>query len=141
MRLRRRSTAERGQGLVEFALSITIFLLLLMGTVDLARVVYAYNGVSEAAREISRATSVHPGSTLGTSTETAAALATQQRIIPDLSVVSYACVDLAGVAVTSTCQPGDWVRVTVRSTLRPITPVLSALGGVAITAASSAQIE
>ena len=108
---------------------------------DLARIVYAYNGTSEAAREITRATSVHPGSTLGSSAETAAVVATQQGLVPGLSVLSYACIDLGGATVTGTCQPGNWVRVTVRSRITPVTPALSSLGTIDITTVSSAQIE
>ena len=52
---------ERGQGLVEFSLAVTVFLALIMGVVDLGRVVYQYNGGAEAARELARVTSVHPG--------------------------------------------------------------------------------
>ena len=57
----RRRRDPRGQGLVEFAFAIIIFLTVFVGTVDMARGVFTFNGVSEAAREISRETSVHPG--------------------------------------------------------------------------------
>src|SRR5206468_9646026 len=63
-----------GQGLVEFALGITVFLTILIGLVDLARAAFLFNGVSDAARELARVTSVHPGTTtLGASGETSAA--------------------------------------------------------------------
>ncbi len=68
-------------------------------------------------------------------------MATQQGLVPGLTVLSYACVDIAGTAVTGTCQPGDWVRVTVRSRIYPVTPALSFLGQIDLTATSSAQIE
>jgi Flp pilus assembly protein TadG len=45
---------RRGQGLVEFALVLTIFLMLVMGVVDLGRGVFTYNMLSEAAREGAR---------------------------------------------------------------------------------------
>jgi len=41
----------RGQTLVEFALILPIFLLLLVGIFDLGRAIYAYNTVNNAARE------------------------------------------------------------------------------------------
>lgn len=60
MRLARRSrgTARRGrslgQGLVEFALVIPIFLLILFGLIDGARLVYLNSVLSQAAREGAR---------------------------------------------------------------------------------------
>jgi TadE-like protein len=133
---------SRGQGLVEFALGITIFLTILIGLVDLARAAFLFNGVSEAAREIARVTSVHPGSpSLGSSTETTDAVDAERALVPGLSVDSYSCIDLAGLAVTGTCQPGDWVKVSVRTSFQPILPVLSAFGPITFTTASSAKIQ
>ena len=51
---------HRGQALVEFALVIIVFLVILMGIVDFGMAIYKFNGVSQAAREIARVTSVHP---------------------------------------------------------------------------------
>lgn len=48
----------RGQALVEFALVVPFFLLLLFGIIDLGRLVYAANAVSNGAREAARAGSV-----------------------------------------------------------------------------------
>ena len=52
--LRRPRRAHRGQALVEFALAIPIFVLLLMGIFDLGRAVYAYSTLNNAAREAGR---------------------------------------------------------------------------------------
>src|SRR4029079_15012134 len=93
----------RGQGLVEFALGITVFLTILIGLVDLARAAFLFNGVSDAAREIARVTSVHPGSTLGKSSERTAAISHERALVPGLSVTGYACIDIAGAAVTDAC--------------------------------------
>ena len=54
--------AERGQALLEFALVIPIFLTLLIGMVDIGRIVWANNTVSNAAREAARFAVVHGGS-------------------------------------------------------------------------------
>ena len=71
---------QRGQALVEFSLTIIIFLVLMMGVVDFGRAIYQYNGVSQAAREIARTTAVHPGSDFttdaGRSAETKETIAT-----------------------------------------------------------------
>lgn len=44
----------RGQGMVEFALILPVFVLLLVGLFDVGRAVYAYNTVNNAAREAGR---------------------------------------------------------------------------------------
>jgi Flp pilus assembly protein TadG len=51
-RFRRQRT--RGQALVEFALVLPIFILILVGIFDLGRAVYAFNTVNNAAREAVR---------------------------------------------------------------------------------------
>jgi Flp pilus assembly protein TadG len=45
---------SRGQSLIEFALMLPIFILLMMGIFDLGRAVYAYSTISNAAREAVR---------------------------------------------------------------------------------------
>ena len=58
---RRNSRTRRGfpgQALVEFALVLPIFILLLMVLVDFGRVVYAQNAINQGAREGARAGSV-----------------------------------------------------------------------------------
>jgi Flp pilus assembly protein TadG len=50
--------SERGQVLVEFALSILIFLVLVFGVLDFGRALYAYHAVSYAARAGTRYASV-----------------------------------------------------------------------------------
>ena len=143
MNARRRTPGDRqrGQALVEFSLTFLVFVTLLMGLVDLARGVYAFNGVAQAAREIARATSVHPGTaSLGDSPQTAAALATQQGLVPGLGTPTFACVDIDGSAITASCVPGDWVKVTIAATYRPITPVVGFLGTVTLQSSSSVEI-
>src|SRR4051794_32419899 len=132
---------EAGQSIVEFALGVTIFLMLLMAVVDGGRAIYQLNGVSEAAREIARTTSVHPGGTLGSSTETAATVGVQGRLVPALTVLAYSCIDIAGTTVSGSCQPGDWVRVSGRSRFTPVMPVLSMFGSLDLVSSSSARIE
>lgn len=50
----RSKSSDSGQSLVEFALILPIFLLLLFGIIDLGRGVYAYNTIQNAAREGTR---------------------------------------------------------------------------------------
>ena len=46
--------SRRGQSLVEFALILPLLLILLMAVFDVGRLVFAYNNVSNAAREAGR---------------------------------------------------------------------------------------
>ena len=48
------SHREDGQTLVEFALILPIFILLLMGIFDFGRAIYAYNTINNAARQAVR---------------------------------------------------------------------------------------
>ena len=45
---------SRGQAMVEFALVVPLFILVLVGLFDVGRAVYAYNTVNNAAREAGR---------------------------------------------------------------------------------------
>jgi hypothetical protein len=137
---RRRSDRSRGQSLVEFSLVIIPFTFLIMGIFDLGRGIYMMNGTAEAAREIARVTSVHSGCPLnavscdlGSSTETAGVVSTQQGLIPGLTIdtaTDITCVDINDVVkADNTCRWGvDYVRVRVTSSFSPITPIVSMFG-------------
>jgi Flp pilus assembly protein TadG len=123
----------RGQALVEFALTVLIFIVLVMGVLDFGRAIFMYNGVSQAAREIARVTSVHPGANLGTgswapSAQTQAVIDAQQGTVWNLTVDDPTCVKIDGSASPS-CLPGTWVKVTVSASYTPITPPLIPLIG------------
>jgi hypothetical protein len=57
----KRRDGTRGQSLVEFALTLPIFLLLLVSVFDLGHVVWANNAISTAAREAARFAVVRGG--------------------------------------------------------------------------------
>jgi hypothetical protein len=56
-----RRTRSEGQGLVEFALVLPVFMVILIGMVDLGRAIWANNSVANASREAARFASVHGG--------------------------------------------------------------------------------
>jgi hypothetical protein len=58
----RRRSKSRGQGLVEFALVLPVFMAILIGMVDMGRAIWANNSAANAAREAARFASVHGGS-------------------------------------------------------------------------------
>ena len=143
-RIRRRSG---GQGLVEFAVAIIPFLMLLMAIVDLGRGIYMMNGTSEAARDIARVVSVHPvGATddLGSSTQAVAVIATQRSLIPNLTInpsTDIVCVDaLDQVKADKDCQPGDYIRVHLTAPFTPVTPIVSAFGSHIFDSTSRIQV-
>lgn len=138
---------QDGQGLVEFALSIVIFLVILMGVVDFGMAVYRFNGVSEAAREIARVTSVHPcvvpdalTCTPGGSAETTAVVSVQKNLVPALTDPVFTCVDVAGAPVTPCDFSKHSVQVDITAPYRPVTPLLGLTGTWTMKGSSSAQI-
>ncbi len=158
MNVRTRTGGDRGQTLVEFALVLIPFLVILMGIVDMGRGIYVYNAVSQSAREIARVTSVHPyaaGCTgacdLGLSAEAQEVIAAQDGLIPGFAfdqVADIACVPMtapdedesARVIADSNCQPGDWVRVTVQAPFSPLTTSLIGLGDFTFSSTSRIQV-
>jgi Flp pilus assembly protein TadG len=64
MTMRRRAgrSRERGQALLEFALILPIFVVALLGMIDVGRAIWANNAVANAAREAARYAAVHGGS-------------------------------------------------------------------------------
>src|SRR4051794_33773717 len=126
-----------GQALVEFAVAIIPFLILLMAIVDLGRGIYMLNGTSEAARDIARVTSVHQWDgtgDLGSSPQAVAVIATQRRLIPGLTLnpsTDIACVDALDQLLTDDqCATGrgNYIRVRLTATFSPVTPLVSAFG-------------
>jgi Flp pilus assembly protein TadG len=132
---------HEGQAVVEFALAVIPFLILLMGVIDLGRGIYMMNGTSEAARDIARVTIVHLTNTagqVGMSDETAQVIATQKGLVPGLTInqsTDIQCVDAYGVVQNKSlgngndCTVGeDFIRVYVKAPFMPITPLVSAFG-------------
>ena len=144
-----RGSWESGQGLVEFALVLVPFLVLVMAIADLGRGVYMNNGVAQAAREIARTTSVHPcnpsSCTLGNSAETLATIATQRNLVPGLSapgaVIAIQCTTITDTSLSNaTCRSGSFVRVTVSVPFRVVTPMLSMVAPTTLSSASHIQV-
>jgi Flp pilus assembly protein TadG len=139
---------EDGQGLVEFSLTIIIFLVILMGVVDFGMAIYKFNGVSQAARELARVTSVHPCLVAGAltcspggSAETAEVLATQKNLVPGLTDPVFTCVDETGTPSPVCDFSKDSIQVEITAPYRPVTPLLGLTGTWTMEGSSSAQIQ
>jgi len=149
----RRGPSEGGQALVEFSLSILIFIVILMGIFDVGRAIYMYNGVSEAARDIARRTSIYPNPAiglgnnyLGNSIQTRAVIDTHLAMVPGMAPVdrtNFECVDIAGdPSINDSCGSGeaqDYIRVTVHATYEPIT-LLGLAGPIDLSATSTVVV-
>jgi Flp pilus assembly protein TadG len=103
-------TRRRGQSLVEFALVLPVFLLMILGLFDVGYAVYSYNTVANSARAAARVAIVNQNSAdvIAEANAASAALGSDR-----ISVVLYPC----GVVG---CPYG----VTVSYDFRPVTPLI-----------------
>lgn len=144
MKSERRSSNWRGQGLVEFAMVLPVFLLVVLGIIEFSRVFIIYTSVVNAAREGARFGIVHPSSPYAVEYQTReSALLVQPHHVT-------VCCDLGPGSATFECNPsvtatgacdqagregdpneparvGDRVVVSVDHEVAFITPLLQAL--------------
>ncbi len=147
VRLRSRRPSH-GQALVEFALVIPLILLLFMGVFDFGRYIYAYNAVSNAAREGARTAIVnqYPSDIVDRAAAQATALgiSTASSSCP-ISGSSGVCVQFLTSNLSATCSTldiGCVAVVTVKDTVSPITPIIgSIIGSIAVSSTSQQPIE
>jgi len=130
---------DLGQALVEFSLSVLIFLVLVLSLFDFGRAIFMYNGVSQAAREIARTASVEYSATVGASQEVSDTIAVQKALVPALGNPVFECVDSAGVSqpLDQCVSEEDYVKVTISAPYSPVTPLLSFLGTFDLTSSST----
>jgi hypothetical protein len=168
----RRPFAQRrrspGQSLVEFALVLPIFLLLLFGLIDGARLIYQHTVLSQAAREGARVASVEAswigksGSGCGTAggpvcPATVAAMRTNVLAAANRNIQPFT--PLTNANLQTRCDPsggtptGNWnattcssngtgnvASVRVTSTFTAITPIVSRLVGSVPMSASASMV-
>jgi Flp pilus assembly protein TadG len=129
----RRSTRKRGQAMVEFALVLPIFMLILSGILDFGFALYSRMTVINAAREGARAAAmVTDTSTIPTVVSAAATSAAGQAGLTPSSVTEncivggghtyHTCTWIADQ--TNSAQAGDSVSVTVHYTYHTFFPLL-----------------
>lgn len=146
-RLGRRSRpAGRGQALVEFALIIPVFLVLMVALFDFGRAVFAYNTLTNAAREGARMAIVNqykPSIIDRAKSQTAIV----ELDAPNVSVDFW---QVAADGTPDTSRPCDLVAVgclavvSFEATYRPITPIVSNImfkSGVTFKATSVLSVE
>ena len=125
----RRARRQRGQTLVEFALIVPIFALLLFALLDFGRVVYVQNTITQAAREAIRVAMLEPSDS---SAKYSAIRAAALNAAPGVGLTS-ADVDGAGCTdcfYPNGTEPGSLVVVRVSNSVSLMTPLLAqVLGG------------
>jgi hypothetical protein len=157
MKIRRRTKhGERGQALVEFALILPIFLLLIFGIIDLGRFVITDHILSQAAREAARQAAVEASWVGSTSTSCGKvegpvcpadvttlrndAIAAANRMVAGLggsiTDLNISCDspgnEPTGLWTGNSCNSktsGNEVSIRVVYLYQPITPVIGALVG------------
>ena len=124
---RRRHTRSAGQGLVEFALVLPIFILVLVALFDLGRAVFAYNTLTNAAREGARHAIVNQD--IPTIVERAKS---QTAIVelddPSVTVAFYQVQQDGKPDLDNECSlvaVGCLAVVEFEATYRPITPIIA----------------
>ena len=130
-RRKEKSRTKAGQALVEFALIVSLLMMILMGIFDLGWAAYAKNTVADAAREGAR---------------TGIVLAATDAQI--MSRVRAAAPGLANLQITITPTTtrtfGQPITVTVVYTYTPITPLIGRIvtgSGLPLVGTSSMEVE
>lgn len=158
--MRRPGDRDRGQGLVEFALVFPLVMLLILGGIDIARGVFAYNTLANAARHGARVAAVNQldpatpgpcnesmpiedtiaprwswrGCTVSTGSSAGAA--------PGNVTVAYAAPPGVTISCSPTLRVGCIATISVTATWQPITPVISQLiGPISLSATSEHVVE
>lgn len=136
----------RGQALVEFALVIPIFLLLLVSLFDLGRAVFSYNTLTNAAREGARFAIVNQDvPSIISRAEKESAIV--ELNAPNVTVNFYQVASDGSPDTTNPCSPvavGCLAVVSFEATYQPITPIVSNIlfkNGVTFTAQSVLTVE
>lgn len=121
---------SRGQSLVEFALVIPIFLLIVFALIDMGRLVYINNALAEGAREGARWGSVQSRSQDAPGRTSIGTHATDSLAAVPNSTVTVTCLDQKdGLTTAATCVPGDILVVQVDSPVTMLTPILAQIVG------------
>ena len=142
---------ERGQALVEFAVIAPLLVLILLAFFDLGRGVFAFNEISNAAREGGRTAIVNQYTS--DIVDRAVAQAISLGVSPSATCTGGVPNGPSGVCATfyypdlttdcsSTLAPGCVAIVRVKYTFTPITPIIGNLiGSIPITSTTKQLIE
>jgi PKD repeat protein len=133
-RFRQRTAApahqrRRGQSVVEFALLIPVFMLLLLMAVDFGRLFFTYVQVSNAAREAAAYGATQPTDSAGMQARAVQEKNAQTQGEVALDAVITACANPAGTTISCASAPGgsgpgNTLTVTIRQRFSFLTPFI-----------------
>jgi Flp pilus assembly protein TadG len=138
---RLRHRRSRGQGLVEFALVLPIFAIMLFGIIDLGRYVATANALGNSAREAARVASVglRPSPQCDGLTRSACATSVAKSnswFVPESGItVTVSCERSSNgggttpVANPDLCRTNDLLTVHAQSTFNLVTPLIAQFVG------------
>lgn len=148
-RPRRQRRPAAGQALVEFALVLPVFLLLLFGLIDVGRFVYTWNALNQAAREGARYGSVAGwADSCNLTRKVCIEQTTVSRLAGVPATVATATCRRYAAGVTPTnvsvnaCQTNDLLTVTAKiDDFSFLTPVIGQIiGSVSVTGTSQVTL-
>jgi Flp pilus assembly protein TadG len=125
---------RRGQSLVEFALIVPVFLILLLMAVDFGRLFFTYIQVSNAAREAAAYGAAQPTDTVGMQARAVQEKNAQTQGEGPLDPISTTCRNQAGTVIACSAAPGgggagNTLTVTVRQPFTFLTPLINSFFG------------
>lgn len=115
---------HRGQSLVEFAVVIPLFLLLVFALIDIGRLVYINNALSEGAREAARWGSVQSRAQTAAGRTSIQAYAVSSLTAVPNAIVTASCLNDPGIP-PGTNVACDILVVQVSSQVTMLTPIVS----------------
>ena len=140
-----RKRRDGGQALVEFALIFPIFMLVLLGIFDIGRAVFAYNTITNSAREGARLAIVNQDSTSITSRvegQSPAAAPTTCVVFLKSGRTTSDCATTPAADKCAAIAVGCVASVEVRSLFQAITPIIgNIMGPATFTARSEVPVE
>ena len=123
---------QRGQELIEFALTFPLFLLFIYGIVEMGRFFHVMIAISNAAREGARY-----GMAYGINRGVGNVYTLDENVVDSAAVKEAGNFDLkltasqvAASCIPSTCVPGGRLRIVVNYTFRPMTDMIFPRAGI-----------
>jgi hypothetical protein len=147
-RSRRRGArrGSRGQGLVEFALVFPVFILLVVAAIDVGKGVFAYNSITNGAREGARFAIVNQD-VASIVQRTIAQTSIAETATPNVTVTFKKSAPNADPSLNANCSPVGFGCVAIirfESTYTPMTPIIRNIlfpTGVTFVATSAEVVE
>lgn len=145
--LRQRAPRSLGQSVVEFAMVVPVFLLLLLMAVDFGRLFYTYIQVSNAAREAAAFGATAPTNVAGMQSRAVQEKNSQGQGEVALDPVTTTCANAAGAPITCASAPGgtgagNTLTVTAHQRFSFLTPLVNGFfsGGLQMSASATTAV-